>query len=125
MKELTRAEEDVMQVLWKLQQGFLREILAEFPEPKPAPTTVATILRIMETKGFVSHETFNKSNRYFPLVSKEEYSTKFVKNFISKYFENSFFKLVSAFAREEKLSVGEIDELKKIIAENGKDEEKQ
>ena len=124
MKELTRAEEDVMQVLWKLQQGFLREILAEFLEPKPAPTTVATILRIMETKGFVSHETFNKSNRYFPLVSKEEYSTKFVKNFISKYFENSFFKLVSAFTREEKLSVDEIDELKKIIAENGKDKEK-
>ena len=74
MKELTKAEEQIMQVIWKIGQGFANEIMAAFPEPKPAYNTVLTVVRILEKKGFVGHETFCKANRYYPIVSKEEYS---------------------------------------------------
>jgi len=73
MKELTRAEEEVMQILWKEKKAFVKEILDRFPEPRPAYNTVSTIVRILEKKGFVSHDEFGKSHRYFPLIMKEDY----------------------------------------------------
>ena len=115
MKELTKAEEQVMQVLWGIESGFANEIMAAFPEPKPAYNTVLTIIRILEKKGFVTHETFCKANRYQPAVSKEEYSQRFLGSVVERYFNNSYLDLVSAFARKEDFSVEELEEIRRLI----------
>jgi predicted transcriptional regulator len=115
MKELTKAEEQVMQVLWGIGQGFASDIMAAFPEPKPAYNTVLTIIRILEKKGFVKHETFCKANRYQPAISKEEYSENFLGSVVERYFNNSYLDLVSAFAKKENFTLEEIEELKKLI----------
>ena len=113
MKELTKAEEQVMQLLWKQENAFVKELVAEMPEPKPAYNTVSTIIRILESKGFVGHEAFGKTHRYYPLISKDEYRSFFLKNMVSNYFGGSFQKLVSFFARENDIDVQELDELMK------------
>lgn len=115
MKELTKAEEQVMQVIWNIGQGFASDIMAAFPEPKPAYNTVLTIIRILEKKGFVKHETFCKANRYQPAISKEEYSENFLGSVVERYFNNSYLDLVSAFTKKENFSLEELEELKKII----------
>lgn len=115
MKELTKAEEQVMQVLWSIGSGFANEIMAAFPEPKPAYNTVLTVIRILEKKGFVTHETFCKANRYTPTVSKEEYSERFLGSVVERYFNNSYLDLVSAFAKKENFSLEELESLKKLI----------
>ena len=106
-----------MQVLWGIGQGFANEIMAAFPEPKPAYNTVLTIIRILEKKGFVRHETFCKANRYQPLVSKEEYSQNFLGSVVERYFNNSYLDLVSAFAKKENFSLEELEALKQVIDE--------
>ena len=115
MKELTKGEEQVMQVIWSIGQGFANEIMAAFPEPKPAYNTVLTIIRILEKKGFVKHETFCKAHRYQPIVSKEEYSENFLGSVVERYFNNSYLDLVSAFAKKENFSLEELEALKKMI----------
>lgn len=117
MKKLTKAEEEIMQVLWEIERGIVREIIEKLPEPKPAYTTVSTIIRILESKEFVDHKSYGKTHEYFPLVSKEDYSKQFLNNFVNDYFSNSYKKLVSFFTKEEKLSVSELNDLKKIIDE--------
>lgn len=117
MKELTKAEEQVMQVIWSIGSGFANEIMAAYPEPKPAYNTVLTIIRILEKKGFVKHQTFCKANRYEPAISKEEYSQNFLGSVVERYFNNSYLDLVSAFAKKENFSVEELEELKRIIDE--------
>ncbi|MCQ2314022.1 MAG: BlaI/MecI/CopY family transcriptional regulator [Bacteroidales bacterium] len=117
MKELTKSEEQVMQVIWKIGEGFANEIMTAFPEPKPAYNTVLTMVRILEKKGFVGHETFCKANRYKALIDKEEYSQNFVDSIVKRYFNNSYLDLVSAFAKKENFSIKELEELKKIIRE--------
>lgn len=104
-----------MQVLWSIGSGFANEIMAAFPEPKPAYNTVLTVIRILEKKGFVTHETFCKANRYTPTVSKEEYSERFLGSVVERYFNNSYLDLVSAFAKKENFTLEEIEELKKLI----------
>ena len=118
MKQLTKAEEEVMQHLWKLEKAFVKEIIAEMPEPKPAYNTVSTIVRILEQKEFVSYEAFGKSHRYYPLVSKEAYSKFTLKDMVQNYFGGSFKQLVSFFTKEEQLSVKDIEELNAIIDKN-------
>ena len=115
MKELTKAEQQVMQVLWNIGQGFANEIMAAFPEPKPAYNTVLTIIKILENKGFVKHETFCRAHRYSPSISKEEYSQHFLGSVVERYFNNSYLDLVSAFAKKEKFSLEELETLKKMI----------
>ena len=95
MKELTKAEEQIMQVLWDLNRAFVKEIIDRLPDPKPAYNTVSTIVRILQDKGFVGHETYGKSHCYYPLVDKDTYTRKFLKNFIGNYFQNSFSQMVS------------------------------
>lgn len=118
MKELTKAEEEIMQVLWKLERAFVRDILEELPEPKPAYNTVSTIVRILETKGFVGHDAFGKSHQYFPLVEQDKYKSFFLKNFMSGYFGGSFEKLVSFFAKDNNLDVQELDQLLKHVKQD-------
>ena len=117
MKELTKAEEQVMQVIWKIGQGFANEIMAAFPEPKPAYNTVLTTIKILETKGFVKHETFCRSHRYQAVISKEDYSKQFLGSVVARYFNNSYLDLVSAFAKKENFSIEELVEMRKTIDE--------
>lgn len=115
MRELTRAEEQVMQVLWKIKRGFVKDILEHFDNPKPAYNTISTIVRILQDKGFVSHKAYGRTHEYYPLISKNEYSKMHLSNFIDSYFSNSFGKMVSFFAREKKISVKEMEEIMKIM----------
>jgi len=124
MKELTRAEEQIMQILWKLDKAFVREIIEQLPNPKPAYNTVSTIVRILEKKGIVSHTVFGKSHRYYPLISREEYTRGHLKNFIKNYFSNSFEKMVSFFVREKDLSLREMEDIMKIMGEEIKKQKK-
>jgi BlaI family penicillinase repressor len=120
MKELTKAEEEIMQLLWTLKQAFVKDIIAEMDEPKPAYNTVSTIVRILQEKGMVSHETIGKSHRYFPLITKEEYSNFKMDHLMSGYFEGSFSKMVSFFMDKKKVNTRELDEILKIIEKNKK-----
>ena len=117
MKELTKGEEQVMQVIWSIGQGFANEIMAAFPEPKPAYNTVLTVIKILENKGFVTHETFCRANRYSAVISKEEYSQRYLGSVVERYFNNSYLDLVSAFAKKENFSLEELEALKKVIDE--------
>jgi predicted transcriptional regulator len=111
MKELTRAEEQIMQILWKLGKGFVNDIIDQIPEPKPAYNTVSTIVRILESKGFVEHKAYGKTHEYYPLLSKEEYTKGFLHGFIKNYFSNSYKNMVSFFSKNENLSIKEIEEI--------------
>jgi BlaI family transcriptional regulator, penicillinase repressor len=122
LRELTRAEEEIMQVLWKLNKGFVKDIIERLPEPKPAYNTVSTIVRILETKGFVGHTAFGKTHEYHPLVSKPEYTRFYFKNFLKGYFGGSFAGLVSFFAKEENMDIQTLEELIKQSQTDESDE---
>ena len=113
-QELTRAELEIMQILWQKEKAFVGEVLEEFPEPKPAYNTVSTIIRILERKGVVWHEAFGKSHRYYPLVSKEEYTRFFMRNVMGNFFNNSTAQMFSFLAAKEDLSPREIEEIAEI-----------
>jgi predicted transcriptional regulator len=118
MKELTRAEEQIMQELWVLEKAFVKDIIDRLPEPKPAYNTVSTIIRIMEKKGFVDHYAYGKTYQYFPVISKSDYTKSYFRNFLSGYFSNSFQEMVSFFAKEDKMSLSDLED---IVKEVGKD----
>lgn len=109
MYELTKAEEQVMQVLWKLDQAFVKEIVEKFPDPKPAYNTVSTIIRILEKKKVVGYRSFGRTHQYYPLVSKEEYVTQTTDNLLEKYFSGSVENLVSYFVKEKNLTAQELE----------------
>lgn len=111
LKELTRAEDQVMQILWKLEKAFVKDIIEQMPEPKPAYNTVSTIVRILETKKFVDHKAYGKTHEYFPLVSREQYTKFYLNNLLKGYFNGSFASLVSFFAKENKMNAQEIEKL--------------
>lgn len=111
LKELTKAEDQVMQILWKLETGFVKDIVEKLPEPKPAYNTVSTIVRILETKGFVDHKAYGKTHEYFPVISKEKYTKFYLNNLLKGYFNGSFQNLVSFFAKENKMDIHEIEKL--------------
>ena len=111
MKSLTKAEEQVMQVLWKLKQGFLKDILESSPEPTPHSNTVATILKILVEKGFVEYDVQGRNNIYRPKISKAEYGKKTINNLVKGYFEGSPAKLVSQFVSDNKLTIEELESL--------------
>lgn len=122
IKELTKAEEQVMQILWKLEKGFVNEILEQMPEPQPAYNTVSTIVRILVKKGFVGYKAYGKTHQYFPKVGRDEYRSFFLRNFVGNYFNGSFEKLVSFFARENKLDVKDMEELLKYVEKDINDQ---
>lgn len=115
MRELTRAETQVMQILWMLQKGFVNDIVAELPEPKPAYNTVSTVVRILEKKGFVGHKAFGKTYQYFPLIKKETYTRAYFKGFLKDYFSNSFSGLVSFFSKNEEMDIDEMEKIMKLM----------
>jgi len=115
IKELTRAEEQLMQVLWQLKKGFVKDVIDELPEPKPAYNTVSTIIRILETKGFIDHKAFGKSHEYFPIISKEQYQNFATEKLLNGYFDNSVQHMFSYFVKKEKIDLKEADEIMKLI----------
>ena len=120
MEKLTNKEEEIMRVLWKLKQAFVKEVVAELPEPKPHYNTISTVIRNMEEKGFISHNAFGKTHQYYPIVSKEAYKKTFMQKTIQHYFEDSYKNVVSFFAKEDKISVSELKEIISIIEKNQK-----
>jgi BlaI family transcriptional regulator, penicillinase repressor len=118
LKELTRAEDQVMQILWKLEKCFVKDIIAQMPDPKPAYNTVSTIVRILETKGFVSHKAYGKTHEYFPVITKEKYTKFYLNNLITGYFNGSFQNLVSFFAKENKMDIGDLEKLLSEVKKN-------
>jgi len=123
-KQLTKAEEQIMQMLWEMREGIVKDIRNRFPDPKPARNTVSTVVRILEKKGFVGHKAFGNVHVYHPMVSKKEYSKSQLFGLMESYFNNSFPAMASFFAREKDLSVSELEELlentRKEISKNKK-----
>ncbi|MGV3593936.1 MAG: BlaI/MecI/CopY family transcriptional regulator [Sediminibacterium sp.] len=111
MKPLTKAEEQIMQSIWKLEEAFLKDILELQPEPKPHSNTVATILKILVEKGFVGIIPVGRMHRYYPLVSKEEYSSSTIRTLVEGYFEGSFSEAVSFMVKQKDISIGELEML--------------
>ncbi|MGB3142697.1 MAG: BlaI/MecI/CopY family transcriptional regulator [Maribacter sp.] len=114
MKQLTKAEEEVMQILWQLQKCNVASIIEELPEPKPAYNTVSTIVRILESKGFVDHEQEGRGHLYFPLVKKSDYSNQSINKLVDNYFQGSFESMVSFFMKKNDMS---LTELESVLAE--------
>jgi predicted transcriptional regulator len=117
MKQLTKAEEQVMQHLWSLQEAVVKDIVDRFEEPKPAYTTVATVLKVLEKKNFVDHKTVGNTHLFFPLVTRRDYTRLQFKSLLEDYFQGSFPKLATFFAQENNLTVSDLEEILKA-AEN-------
>ena len=115
IKELTKAEEQIMQILWQLNEAIVKDILDRMPEPKPAYNTVSTVVRVLEGKGFIDHKAFGNSHVYFATVSEDEYKKFTFDKMMKSYFNDSYKSLVSFIADEKKLGVNELDELTKLI----------
>ena len=111
IKELTKSEDQVMQILWKLGNAFVKDIIEVMPDPKPAYNTVSTIIRILEAKGFVDHKAYGKTHEYFPVISKEKYTKFYLNNLLKGYFNGSFQNLVSFFAKENKMDIKSLEKL--------------
>jgi predicted transcriptional regulator len=115
MQELTKAEEQVMQCLWKLKKGFLKDIVEQFPEPRPAYTTISTVVRVLVKKGFIGYNSYGKVNEYFPKLGKNEYAKKQLKGTVRDYFEGSVTSFASFFTNDKEMNVDELEEIKAII----------
>lgn len=117
-KQLTRAEEQIMQQLWLLEKSFLRELVDSFAEPKPHQNTVATILKTLHNKGFVEIENVGRNHLYIPTISKNAYSKQYVRGLVKNYYKGSFSQLVSFFAKEKEISIEEIEEILRQLKKN-------
>jgi predicted transcriptional regulator len=113
--QLSKTEEDLMNYLWKLEKAFMKDLLDAYPEPKPANTTVATLLKRMTDKGFVGYTLFGNSREYFPLVKKKDYFSKHVNGLIKNFFNDSASQFASFFTQETNLSKKELEDLKTLI----------
>jgi predicted transcriptional regulator len=113
--QLSKTEEQLMQYLWKRKKAFLKELLTDFPEPKPATTTVATLLKRITDKGFIAYKLSGKSREYYPLIKKTDYFSKHVNGLIKNFFNDSASQFASFFTKETNLSTEELEDLKKII----------
>ena len=120
IRELTKAEEEIMRVLWQLRKGFVKDVLAELPESgatpaKPAYNTVSTIIRILEKKGMVGYTAYGKTHEYYPLITEEQYRRFQTEQLMANYFDNSLKKLVSFFVQDKNISLNEADEIIKLL----------
>ena len=122
--QLSKTEEQLMQYLWKRKKAFLKELLEDFPEPKPATTTVATLLKRISDKGYIDYKLFGKSREYFPLIRKTDYFSKQVNGLIKNFFNDSASQFASFFTKETNLSTQELEELKKVIDSQIKKQQK-
>jgi len=109
-----------MQVFWELDKAFIKEVVDKLPEPRPHYNSVSTMVRILAEKGFISHESFGKTHRYYPIISKEEYQKTVVSDVLGKYFDNSYSKMITFFAKEEKINEAELQKIIELIKKNKK-----
>lgn len=119
-KQLTKAEEQIMQVLWQLNEASVKEVIAEWPVPKPAYNTVSTIIRILETKEFVGHKSKGRGYVYFPIIEKSSYSNQSLHKLMNGYFGGSFKSMVSFFMKENKMDITELENIMKEVDKNKK-----
>jgi predicted transcriptional regulator len=117
MKKLTRKEEEVMKILWKLEKAFVKDIVEEYDEPKPHYNTVSSLVRLLQDKGIIGFTQYGNTYEYFPLMTKEEYRKTFMKQVVSDYFDNSYKSAVAFFVKEKGLTPAELEELIKMIKE--------
>lgn len=117
MKRLTRKEEELMKILWKMEKAFVKDIVEEYPDPKPHYNTVSSLVRLLQDKGVIGYKQYGNTYQYFPLISKEEYRRTFMKQVVNDYFDNSVKSAVAFFVNEKDLSDDEINELIKLIKE--------
>jgi predicted transcriptional regulator len=115
MNKLTRKEEELMKILWKIKEGFVKDIVEFYPDPKPHYNTISSIVRLLEEKGFVGHKAYGNTHQYFPAISKQEYRKSFIKDVVKDYFDNSYKQTVSLFIEEQNLSNEDLDELISLI----------
>ncbi|MEM6516792.1 MAG: BlaI/MecI/CopY family transcriptional regulator [Bacteroidota bacterium] len=115
MKQLTRAEEEIMQILWRLQKANVKDIIEELPNPKPAYNTVSTIVRILENKGIVDYEKQGKGHLYFPILKKQDYSNASINNLVDNYFQGSFKSMVSFFVKKNDMDLKDMEAILKDI----------
>ena len=123
IKELTKAEEQVMRILWQLKEAIVKDVIDQMPDPKPAYNTVSTVIRVLETKGFIDHKAYGNSYVYFPAISEEVYKNFAFDKVMNNYFSNSYSSLVSFLVKEKNLSISELEELTKL-AEKLKNKQK-
>lgn len=121
MTKLTNKEEEIMQIIWRLEKAFVKDVLAEIKTDTPHYNTLSTIIRNLEDKGYLSYTAYGKTHQYFPIVSKEAYKDRFINTAIANYFNNSYKNVVSFFAKEEKISVDELKDIIKQLEEHQKD----
>ena len=117
MKEITRAQEEIMRALWNIKEGMVNDILDQLQEPKPAYNTVSTVIRVLEKKGYAGHKSYGKTHVYYPKVEQEEYARQLLKGLLSSHFSNSMKSMVSFFARKENIELQELEEIRKLIEE--------
>lgn len=115
MQSLSKTEEDLMNHLWELKKAFMKDLLEAYPQPKPATTTVATLLKRMTEKGFIDYKLYGKSREYFPLVKKKDYFSKHVNGLIKNFFNDSASQFASFFTKETNLTKEELEDLKSLI----------
>ena len=115
MKELTKAEEIVMQLYWELTKGFVKDIIEHLPDPKPSYSTVSTITRILESKGFLAYKKYGNTFQYYPIIAKDDYAKQSLKKLSGNYFNNSLKKLVSNFTGQNNLDIKEVDEIIEML----------
>lgn len=124
MEDLTKNEEEIMRILWKIERGVVRDVLDHLSEPKPPYTTVSSVIRNLETKGYIGHKAYGKTHEYFPLVTKMDYRKKAFGDFLKHYFEGSAKKVVSFMVEEENLQSEQVEEIKKLIEQYEQEEKK-
>ncbi len=115
MKEITKAQEEILKALWEIKEGAVSDILDNLKDPKPAYNTVATVIKVLEKKGYVSHKTYGKTHVYFPVVSKKEYAQYIMKDTFKSFFNNSLNQMVSAFVKNKEVGLSELEELKEML----------
>lgn len=115
MQKLAKREEQIMQVFWTIGKAFIKEVIPELPDPKPHYNSVATMVKILEEKGFLDHEIIGNIFQYFPVISKEDYQKHAMKDIVSQYFDNSYPNMLAFFAKEQKLSDQELNDIMRII----------
>jgi len=120
MEKLTKKEEQAMQVLWTVKKGFVKDLLENYPDPKPHYNTVSSLIRLLEQKGYVGHKAYGNTHQYYPLVTKEEYRKEFISDVVNGYFGNSYKNVVSFFAREQNINADELREIIKMIEKGPK-----
>jgi BlaI family transcriptional regulator, penicillinase repressor len=115
MKEVTKAQEDVLKAIWEIDNGAVADVLEKLPDPKPAYNTVATVIKVLERKGYISHRTYGKTHVYYPLITRKEYADHIVREAFTGFFNSSLNQLVSPFINNKEISIGELQELKKML----------